>query len=305
MMFYRVLLTCLLCLFSFNTYAQNLVIEGLLLEENSDYKIPYATLIDITTNKYGTTSQENGSFKLVLPNGSENNKIFISSLGYKDTTIVVSDILKTQRIYLSQENYELPDVVITSTKSKEVEIGDSQSSVAMLDNKTRGYQSSAGFSWGAYFKTKNKENGAHLKSFNIYIGNTGFPEAPLMLRLLEFTGEFEFSRSQPRSLFKDIHQKPIIIEASKSGWFQLDLSDLNIRIPENGIYCLLTPLDKGGKFSYETPQGLKYGASIGIYSDTKPGKNIYPVFQDKDRLSVVKRSHAPSPAVSIIINPSN
>lgn len=284
--------------------AQNLVVSGVLQEENSSYKIPYATLIDITTNKYGTTSQENGSFKLVLPEGSDNNRIFISSLGFRDTTLNVSDLMKSKTLYLKPSNYLLPDVVVTSGADKEIEIGASGAKVVQTGGKTRGYESSAGFSWGAYFKTGNKDTGALLKTVNIYIGNTGFPEAPLLLRLFKFDGQFEFFRSQPRSGFRDVHAEPIIIKASQSGWIEVDLSPYSIKIPESGLYCLFTPLDKGTKYNYDTDYGMKYGASIGVYSDKASGKNIYPLFQDKDRLTVVKRANAPSPAISIIIGRS-
>ncbi|MEC7753043.1 hypothetical protein [Roseivirga sp. UBA1976] len=290
----------LLVVICLNSQAQNLEINGVLRETGTTNGIPYATIIDITTNKYGTTSNVNGTFSLVLPKDSENNLIYISSLGFKDTTLVISELLKHDIIYLQPKSYDLPDFIVSSTKSKEIKIGDSQASIAQQDGKTKGYQASSGFSWGAYFKTQNKDTNALLESIDIYIGNTGFPEAPLMLRFFEFKGDFEFFRSQPRSTFNDLHNEPIIINAEKSGWLHTNISAFNIRIPDGGLYCLFTPLDKGSKYIYETEQGLKYGASIGIYAEMNSGKNIYPVFQDKDKLTVVKRTNAPSPAVSIV-----
>ncbi|WP_339605723.1 hypothetical protein [uncultured Roseivirga sp.] len=298
-------LTFLLFAFSTHVFAQDIVVSAFLYEQNSSNPIPYATIIDITSNKYGTTSQKDGSFKLLLPKGSSNNNIYISSLGYRDTTLTISQLKESQKLFLIPVIYELADVTVTTETVEEIEIGDSTADIVKQNNLTKGYEASAGFSWGAYIKVGKKDVEGTLKSIHVYIGNTGFPKAPLSLRIFEFEGEFEFFRSQPRSKFKDILPELVILKAKKSGWFEADLSTLNIKVPESGLYCMFTPLDYGEEFLYKTAHGTKYGATIAIYSDNKSGKSIYPFIQNKDKFTVIKKTNAPTPAVSITLSRNN
>jgi len=276
--------------------AQNLVIEKQLLASDNQEPVPYATIIDITSNKYGTTSDETGKFKLVLPPASTKNVLYISSVGYKDTTIRVSDLSDKDVILLTPDPVQLETFTIVAGDNRIYEIGSSDSDVWSSGGEAISYEASAGFSWGVYFKTKKKQKGV-LESISLYITDIGFPEAPIALRFFEFTGKFEFYRQQSRDLFRDLYSEPLIITAKKSGWFTVDLSEYNIPIPKGGIYCLLTPIDKGEQYFYDTPNGRKYGAAIGIYKTGEFSKQIYPIVQGQDNLGVLKKSNGPAVAI--------
>lgn len=278
--------------------AQNIVVEGSLNEKGTNEAIPFATIIDITSNKYGTTSRENGSFKLVLPFGSEENQVYFSALGFKDFTISVRALLDNPKVTLEVDPFILPDVIVTATTGKTGQIGNKEGAIFKSATGEVGFEASAGFSWGAYFKAGAKDKGI-LESIDIYITDSGFPQAPLSLRLFSFSGEFQFYRNQSRSLFHDLLPETLVIQAKGSGWLNVNLTKYNIAMPEEGLYCLLSPLDEGSKYEYDTNYGTKYGAVIGIYSKKGDAKAVFPLIQSKDRLAVLKKQQAQAPAMAV------
>ena len=159
--------------------------------------------------------------------------------------------------------------------------------------RTLGYSARPGFSWGAFFKTKKNELGL-LESISLFITDNGFPEAPVSIRFFEFTGTFDYSTSFDHTQFKDLTEKPIIFSAKEPGWQTIDLTDFNIALPKSGIYCLVSPLDKGPQFFYDTRFGKKYGASIGIYAKKSDQRRIFPMLQQRDKFTVLKNVEAPA-----------
>jgi len=298
----RILLICLFVLMAHCTTAQELVIEGLLYEVNSTHPIPYASIIDITNNKAGTTSHEDGSFRLVLPEGADNRDIYISSLGYRDTTLRAGQLIRTDTLYLKPRKYELPDVVVSSKPLKPIEIGNYGADVAKKNGIAVGkYGGGAGFSWGVYIKVRKKEVGALLDTLSVFFGEKGFPEAPLLIRILEFEKEFKKLRMLPRNKFKDLLTEPLIHSAESSGWQSIDLSNYKVRVPDTGLYILFIPLDKGNKYRYEMTQGVRYGARIGTYLNKKDAKRIFPLLENGEYLSIINRANRLVPAVSVVI----
>ena len=285
--------------YTLTTYGQLLVIDAILLEEITLETIPYASIIDLTSKKHGTTSHINGYFKLSLPPESTNHALLFSSLGYKDTVINVSDLLDVKEVYLTPKVYRLPDITILSKRNEESEIGKAGASPHVRNGQKIGFEALPGFSWGAYVQVKNKDRGL-LKSINVYIADGGFPEAPLAVRILSYEGKPEFGKNQQLDLFQELTRVVLIIRAAGSGWFELDVSEFEIPIPKTGIYCLFTPLDEGPQFVYETPFGQNYGSIIGLYGNTKDGKDIFPIVIDGSTLTVFKNNQVPSPAISVV-----
>jgi hypothetical protein len=104
-----------LLLLSFCASAQ---IKGVVVDENN-IPIPYVN-IWIENENIGTTSEDDGSFKIDLK--EENKNLVFSAIGYK------KEVFKfKEKIVLEKQFYKLEDVVIqTSKQTKEIEIGDSK-----------------------------------------------------------------------------------------------------------------------------------------------------------------------------------
>ncbi len=285
---------------TYTLFAQNTTIKIQVLDDENKSPIPYATVVEYNSKTNGTITDEKGFFELKIKI-LEESQIYISSVGYKDTIISASIALDLERILLKPDINNLGSFIIKATATETTELGNSKAII----NEKNNYQASLGFYWGVYFNTKKKEIGGILDKVNIYINKMGFPETPLLMRIFEFTGEFEFFRSQPKYLFKELTREPIIMRNNNFGWNELDVSHLNITVPSSGLYVLFTPVGTDEEYQYETISGLKFGSTIGIYSDNKDSKRIFPVLQDRDRISVMKKSRAPTPAVSIIISNTN
>jgi len=296
----RIFITCLFFLVTCSTTAQELIISSYLFDANSNNPIPYASIIDITDNKTGTTSLEDGSFNLTLPGETKEHRIFISSLGYNDTTLTVEHLLQSDTLYLKPTVYSLPDVVVSNNPMEVVKIGEKNAEILRKNGNSINYSASVGFSWGAYIEVKKKEAGGFLDTLNVFIGDKGYPEAPMLLRILKFKGKFKFQYRLPIAQFRDLLQEEVIVTSENSGWLTINLSQYNIKIPESGLYILFTPLEKGDKYRYKTSFGEKYGATIGRYADKKDAKQIYPVVQHGENLAVFKKIDIPAVAVSIL-----
>ena len=97
-------------------------IEGRIVSQNGNSPIPYANIWIIGTN-YGTTSNENGQFRMDIDKlKDEAYSLKISSIGNLDTTIRLSELGKL--IKLRSRNYELSEVKVFPQKKKEMILND-------------------------------------------------------------------------------------------------------------------------------------------------------------------------------------
>ncbi len=94
-------------------------IKGKIVDRESEAGVPYAT-IQITPT-YGTITNEEGSFSIKIP---ENNKdsLLISSMGYAQRTIPMSDITQNLIIYLDPAVIALDEVLLRNTMPTAEEI---------------------------------------------------------------------------------------------------------------------------------------------------------------------------------------
>ena len=82
--------TIALCFTLGLSIAQGKTFNGILLDSEKKEPIPSAN-IQIKDSSLGTSSDVNGRFSVDFEKGS-NFKLFISVIGYEDTTITISDV---------------------------------------------------------------------------------------------------------------------------------------------------------------------------------------------------------------------
>lgn len=254
---------------SFSLFAQEIEISGKLLSRKNQSPIPYASIVDITTYKAGTTSNEKGEFTLRIPEDAKNYEVLFSSIGYKDTIFSVQDLQEiTKPILLIEDIQILNEIVITNKGYKEIDVG---VPFGDIQNSNGGFSSSPGLLFGSYLKTKNYHVGL-IKSVSLCISELGFPTAPFSIRLLAPKQKMKPNHIDPISDFSDILEEPIKVEAKGSGWMEIDLSKYNIALPKHGVYFLIIPLDYGDQFKWKTKDGKdRYGISVTNYSDDQKG----------------------------------
>ncbi|WP_108808763.1 carboxypeptidase-like regulatory domain-containing protein [Aquimarina spinulae] len=108
-------------LFSFIAFAQNniITISGQILDKETKEPIVFASIY-LKERAIGTTSNEEGGFNFHFPSYRNSNTIIISMIGYQSIEKSADDFIDNQKIFLTSEVTSLDEVVITSTKKKEL-----------------------------------------------------------------------------------------------------------------------------------------------------------------------------------------
>jgi hypothetical protein len=92
----------------FHSFAHSQTIRGgVLLSAKDGSKVPYAT-IKVLHKPFGTFSDDNGVFEI---NASLSDSLFITSIGYADKIISISDF-SSDTVFLSPHLAKLPDVIV-------------------------------------------------------------------------------------------------------------------------------------------------------------------------------------------------
>lgn len=201
-----------LILGSFHLKAQT---KGVVIDSLGN-PIPYVSIFVENENKT-TTSEENGTFSIQV---SADAKLIFSALGYEKKTIEAS---KSSRVILKQIIFDLNDVVIKKAKKqKYLEIG--QVSHSILEAFDTGPKIEAKFFpyESKYKKTK------WIKKIMLFT-DSPIEDATIKLHL--------YSVKEDGFPGEELLEKDLIVKLKK-GIFrhQFDVYDLNIEMPENGLF---------------------------------------------------------------------
>ena len=127
----RLLVLCMLLMFSSGIYAQSRVVTGKVTDANNQ---PVANAsITVKGSRVGTNTDENGNYSLTVP--SNRNTLVVSYVGFEDRTMTISG--NTANIVISGKTTTLNDVVVTGyTSQKKKEITGAVSVVSVKDLKS-------------------------------------------------------------------------------------------------------------------------------------------------------------------------
>jgi hypothetical protein len=188
-------------------------IKGVVVDENNK-PIPFVN-IWIENENIGTTSEEDGSFKIDLKD--ENKNLVFSAIGYK------KEVSKfKEKIVLEKQIYKLEDVVIqTSKQTKEIEIGDSK--------KIHHRQLSGDKPWiyGKLFSYETKYSETSFLKSIIFYTDSRKEKAKIKIRV------YEVKDSIPTN---DILYEDLIVTVKKGmRKNKIDVSKYKIMFPKNGL----------------------------------------------------------------------
>ena len=281
-------------------------LQGKLIAKETYTPIPYAA---ITHDKYGTTSKEDGSFTLKLPEESM-GELYIQAIGYQDTIISVDRFSNEELlIYLNTVVYSLPTAYVSSKTSRKEHILAGKPEVAVVKDREGKavptfVSTGAGFSSGVLINPKKKHQGGILSKISFYAVEEGFPQAPTLIRILVPHTKLQKNRIYPYSEFRDLLKEPLV-HKGEVGWNTIDMEHLNLPTPSQNFILLFTPLDYGDQYRWinkrqQNSNGLAecYGMAIGTYRDKKLA-DIYLALQfSQGRLSYAKVKWG-TPAVAV------
>lgn len=122
-----------LVVLSLNARAQDHGISGLVREKQGAESVAYSNVVVMGTS-IGTTTGENGYFKLQIPKEHENGKLIASAPGYSPDTILLSADRSVYNFNLTGSGQSLREVVVSGTM-KEVSKTDSPVPVEVYTSK--------------------------------------------------------------------------------------------------------------------------------------------------------------------------
>lgn len=196
-----------LSLIALNSHAQ-ISINGMVTDE-SNQPVPYCS-IGLKDLNIGAMSDENGNYKLVIPD-EINQTIIFSAAGYVDQSTSKDELKVNANVILEYNPIALQTVVINQKKMKQRIIGQKSRPILtfskMFDQNVPTIEQ--GNIFNIYQKTK-------LKSYSFYIiPSSKFEEITLKLNIYDIKGNF------PEKLLLSDN---IIYKANTTGWQKVDLS---------------------------------------------------------------------------------
>lgn len=152
-------------LLSLNAFAQECVVEGIVLDSKTGEVMPFVN-IALTGGKTGTISDINGEFKLSVPENMTGKELSFSSVGYSPLTFKVSE-LSGRHIEVKMEPHDLKisEVVVTDKSAAGRKVLKN-----VLENFSKNYVSTDFAYAGEYKNTVTKDGKTRnaVYSFNAY-----------------------------------------------------------------------------------------------------------------------------------------
>lgn len=217
----------LIFLFPFFVLSQEQLAKGVVVDSDTDLPIPYVN-ISVLESEIGTSSDEEGNYTLTIENNNLHKNVKLSSLGYKDTTLLVSSFLKVSKLVLQPLNEQLDEVVI----SKKFEEKTLEINKITEDDLCQGFGSSFRNPWilALYFPfEEHYKNTEYLKSVRFHFGNFKNNKAKFRLRLYTIGND-----GLPQ---KDLLKENVIVTLKKKQkTVDIDVSDYAIIFPREGLY---------------------------------------------------------------------
>lgn len=200
------------------------VLKGSVREKESNMPIPYAT-VQIKNTTIGTITDNEGRFELTFEKKYYNDTILFSFIGYERIEKKIQDINPEapQLIFLSVDTIIIDPIEVNPTEYEIISLGNSRNkSTNNLYIDTHGQQSVL------YVENERKTEGK-IVSLNYYLSKKGNYKAPFRLRVYA-----PDSNGKPGS---DLLPHMIIVKPNTGkGWYSVNISDYNVRIPESGFF---------------------------------------------------------------------
>lgn len=106
----------------FSIFNSQIMVQGT-IKNSENGVIPYSA-IGIKNTKIGSVSDALGNYKLVIPTEMKNASVFFNAEGYMEKEVKITDLETNGNIILNYKIADIDEVVITSKKFKEKNIGE-------------------------------------------------------------------------------------------------------------------------------------------------------------------------------------
>ncbi len=247
----------LFLLFPILLFSQSQTAKGVVLDKETNAPVPYVN-ISILASQSGTSSDEDGTYTLEIKDDDLVKEIHMSSLGYRDTTIVASSFHNLKEVFLQPLVEQLNEVVVTEKfEQRFIEV-----------NSIKKRELIGGFGG---FKNHPYIFALYIPYKSIYKDTDYIDNVKVHLNKVNVFGQ---SKSMPsRFRFRmftvgkdslpgeDLISKNLIIETSKKQRIvEIDLSEYNFSMPKEGVYVAIEWLHipfNAYEFSYTKGKVIK------------------------------------------------
>lgn len=172
-------------------------------------------------------SDENGNIQFDITKVKKGDSLAISCMGYLTVKFVVeSTNLIPQEVSLNPIVYQLNEVNVTNKKVKQKELTMGTKAFSISEEYTH-----ANRKYGLYINNNEKLIGS-IKEIRIHMRNGAKSiDMPFKIRL--------FAR-KPNSKYPgdELMEEIIVANLKRKSWFSMDISHLNIRLPEDGFFIV-------------------------------------------------------------------
>ena len=218
----------LLCLFLGTALqAQDVRIEGKVLDARTQEPIPYVNLSILNTLK-GTSTDESGQFFFEIPKIFLEKTMHISALGYEDHSMTLESIQESGTIYLKESVFELDEVVLAD------DLGNTE-----ILNPINSYSITSGFTSSAtpwvlalYFPNIGEKQKL-VEKVVVYFQNpeeTDKKEAKFRLRVYNVD---PYTGAPGNDLLRE---SLVLTSPIDADFLSVDISEYQIIAPRDGIY---------------------------------------------------------------------
>lgn len=211
-----------------------ITLSGTIFNESDHLPIPFAN-IGILDSEFGTISNQDGSFKLMVPEKYADREVIFSAIGYERMYLAVLsfDRQENLQIILKEKPIDLEPVIVKSEQGKErqVTIGNGRS--LLIAGQLYCDTNSAGSAMALKIDKNEWSNLKYVHSAKLYIAKNKFPEFKVRLRILEIDS---LNGNIPG---KDLlNEQVIYVSDISKGWLEFDMGDLDYTIMEDSFYIM-------------------------------------------------------------------
>ena len=228
--------------------AQNTVLSGLVV--SSDEKPISYVNIGIKNKKLGAVTNQNGLFKIKIPDSLKNEMLIFSCVGFESITLKISSLLleKKIRIYLEKRIIAIPEITFKDRKIKPYQVG-IKGRTPLIYAPSKSYNNNDIIEQARIFKINEP---VKILNANIFLSYANTDSIKLRLNFYNLLNDFPNERLIHKSIIKTF--------ISKEGWLTFDLNKDDIYINENFAVSF--------EFLPEMKENLKiptmvYGAKLG------------------------------------------
>lgn len=246
-----------------------IIVKGRICDSETGKPLEYTGIQLMKSNK-GAITEKNGVFRLIVNKKELSDSLLISTLGYERVYLPVKNFSgNTNRtIFLVRRTINIEEVSINLKDYKFKTIGNKIGiSIGSIYIDTHGQQTAL------YIENKKKKQG-EIVAVKYYLSRKGNLIAPFRVRIFE-------KDSITNAPGKDLLYEMLIIKPdNKRGWFTVDLSQYNLKLPEKGFFVGFqgihpNDLNEGFKdvTKHSNPLNINYGQRLGF--SRKKGNNTW------------------------------